>query len=156
MNCWHNYCDDNLILGLVASILRTSIYYPACFFPLFTRNSVINRSMGGVFLPPPRSFFPSTFEFNGWSFSSPRSPVPSRVHVFIPSPDWTREPFSILSCVSTSVYSITMLISSGLDAFVSPGILTVIPLQLLSFHIAVLRGCNVDCPRNLAKSVTVE
>ncbi|XP_060820783.1 glutamine--fructose-6-phosphate aminotransferase [isomerizing] 2-like isoform X3 [Bombus pascuorum] len=35
-------------------------------------------------------------------------------------------------------------------------ILAVIPLQLLSFHIAVLRGCNVDCPRNLAKSVTVE
>ncbi|XP_043272646.1 glutamine--fructose-6-phosphate aminotransferase [isomerizing] 2-like isoform X2 [Venturia canescens] len=36
------------------------------------------------------------------------------------------------------------------------GILTVIPMQLLSFHIAVLRGCNVDCPRNLAKSVTTE
>ena len=36
------------------------------------------------------------------------------------------------------------------------GILTVIPFQLLSYHIAVLRGCNVDCPRNLAKSVTVE
>ncbi|XP_036323849.1 glutamine--fructose-6-phosphate aminotransferase [isomerizing] 2-like [Rhagoletis pomonella] len=36
------------------------------------------------------------------------------------------------------------------------GILTVIPLQLLSYHIAVLRGCDVDCPRNLAKSVTVE
>ncbi|CAL1264824.1 unnamed protein product [Larinioides sclopetarius] len=36
------------------------------------------------------------------------------------------------------------------------GILTVIPLQLLSYHIAVLRECNVDCPRNLAKSVTVE
>lgn len=36
------------------------------------------------------------------------------------------------------------------------GILTVIPMQLLSFHIAVKRGCNVDCPRNLAKSVTVE
>lgn len=36
------------------------------------------------------------------------------------------------------------------------GILCVIPLQLLSYHIAVLRGCNVDCPRNLAKSVTVE
>ena len=31
-----------------------------------------------------------------------------------------------------------------------------IPLQLLSYHIAVLRGCNVDQPRNLAKSVTVE
>jgi len=36
------------------------------------------------------------------------------------------------------------------------GILTVIPLQLLSYHLAVLRDCNVDCPRNLAKSVTVE
>ncbi len=36
------------------------------------------------------------------------------------------------------------------------GILTVIPLQLLSYHIAVLRRLNVDCPRNLAKSVTVE
>ncbi len=35
-------------------------------------------------------------------------------------------------------------------------VLAVIPLQLLSYHIAVLRGCDVDQPRNLAKSVTVE
>ncbi|MCS7004259.1 MAG: glutamine--fructose-6-phosphate transaminase (isomerizing) [Cytophagales bacterium] len=35
-------------------------------------------------------------------------------------------------------------------------ILAVIPLQLLAYHIAVMRGCNVDQPRNLAKSVTVE
>ena len=35
-------------------------------------------------------------------------------------------------------------------------ILSVIPLQLLSYHIATMRGCNVDQPRNLAKSVTVE
>jgi len=35
-------------------------------------------------------------------------------------------------------------------------ILTIIPLQLLAYHIAVLRGCDVDRPRNLAKSVTVE
>jgi glucosamine--fructose-6-phosphate aminotransferase (isomerizing) len=35
-------------------------------------------------------------------------------------------------------------------------ILANIPLQLLSYHIAVMRGCNVDQPRNLAKSVTVE
>ena len=35
-------------------------------------------------------------------------------------------------------------------------LLTTIPLQLLAYHIAVLRGCNVDQPRNLAKSVTVE
>ena len=41
-----------------------------------------------------------------------------------------------------------------LDAF--EPLLTVIPLQLLSYHIAVMRGCDVDQPRNLAKSVTVE
>ena len=41
------------------------------------------------------------------------------------------------------------------DEIFSP-ILSVIPLQLLSYHIATMRGCNVDQPRNLAKSVTVE
>ena len=35
-------------------------------------------------------------------------------------------------------------------------ILTVIPMQFLAYHIAVRRGCDVDQPRNLAKSVTVE
>jgi glucosamine--fructose-6-phosphate aminotransferase (isomerizing) len=35
-------------------------------------------------------------------------------------------------------------------------LLTVVPLQLLAYHIAVMRGCDVDKPRNLAKSVTVE
>jgi glucosamine--fructose-6-phosphate aminotransferase (isomerizing) len=35
-------------------------------------------------------------------------------------------------------------------------IVTVIPLQLLAYHIAVARGCDIDKPRNLAKSVTVE
>jgi glutamine---fructose-6-phosphate transaminase (isomerizing) len=41
------------------------------------------------------------------------------------------------------------------DELMTP-LLATIPLQLLSYHIAVLRGCNVDQPRNLAKSVTVE
>jgi len=41
------------------------------------------------------------------------------------------------------------------DEFFDP-LVTVIPLQLLAYHIAVLRECNVDQPRNLAKSVTVE
>jgi len=41
------------------------------------------------------------------------------------------------------------------EEFLSP-LLTSIPLQLLSYHIAVMRGCHVDQPRNLAKSVTVE
>ena len=35
-------------------------------------------------------------------------------------------------------------------------LLMVLPLQLLAYHIALLRGCDVDQPRNLAKSVTVE
>jgi glucosamine--fructose-6-phosphate aminotransferase (isomerizing) len=35
-------------------------------------------------------------------------------------------------------------------------VLSVLPLQLLAYHIAVRRGCNVDKPRNLAKAVTVE
>ena len=39
--------------------------------------------------------------------------------------------------------------------FLAP-IVTIIPSQLLAYHMAVLRGCNVDQPRNLAKSVTVE
>ena len=38
---------------------------------------------------------------------------------------------------------------------VSP-VITSIPLQLLAYHIAINKGCNVDMPRNLAKSVTVE
>ncbi len=47
------------------------------------------------------------------------------------------------------------LLVPAAPALLSP-ILTVIPLQLLAYHIAVLRGCDVDQPRNLAKSVTVE
>ena len=39
--------------------------------------------------------------------------------------------------------------------FLTP-VLTVLPLQLLAYYMAVRRGCNVDQPRNLAKSVTVE
>ncbi|KAF0245180.1 MAG: glucosamine--fructose-6-phosphate aminotransferase (isomerizing), partial [bacterium] len=35
-------------------------------------------------------------------------------------------------------------------------VLAIVPLQLLAYHIAVRRGCDVDQPRNLAKSVTVE
>ncbi|KAA0184117.1 Isomerising glucosamine-fructose-6-phosphate aminotransferase, partial [Fasciolopsis buskii] len=54
-----------------------------------------------------------------------------------------------LNCKGT-----TIAIPSTVDCLQS--ILAVIPLQLLAFHIAVLRGLDVDCPRNLAKSVTVE
>ncbi len=43
----------------------------------------------------------------------------------------------------------------SVQEFLQP-IVTVVPLQLLSYHIALLRGCDVDKPRNLAKSVTVE
>jgi len=48
----------------------------------------------------------------------------------------------------------TIEIPGTLDPFTP--LLSVIPLQLLSYHIAVMRACDVDQPRNLAKSVTVE
>jgi len=48
----------------------------------------------------------------------------------------------------------TIPVPTTLD-FLQP-IVTIIPLQLLAYHIAVMRGCDVDQPRNLAKSVTVE
>lgn len=41
------------------------------------------------------------------------------------------------------------------DELLSP-LVSIVPLQLLAYHIALMRGCNVDQPRNLAKSVTVE
>ncbi len=41
------------------------------------------------------------------------------------------------------------------EEIISP-LITIVPLQLLAYHIAIMRGCNVDQPRNLAKSVTVE
>ena len=43
----------------------------------------------------------------------------------------------------------------SLDNFLSPMLLT-IPIQLLAYHVALLKGCDIDKPRNLAKSVTVE
>ncbi len=43
----------------------------------------------------------------------------------------------------------------SVEEFLQP-IVSIIPLQLLAYHIAVARGCDVDKPRNLAKSVTVE
>ncbi len=48
-----------------------------------------------------------------------------------------------------------MLVIPHVHPLISP-ILQTVPLQLLAYHIAVLRGCDVDQPRNLAKSVTVE
>lgn len=56
---------------------------------------------------------------------------------------------AIKSLVNDVIY-----IPEALD-FIIP-LLSIIPLQLLAYHIAVLRGCDVDQPRNLAKSVTVE
>ena len=42
-----------------------------------------------------------------------------------------------------------------IDNLLSPSLLT-IPIQLLAYHVALLKGCDIDKPRNLAKSVTVE
>ena len=48
-----------------------------------------------------------------------------------------------------------MIMVPDVPEYLQP-LVTVVPLQLLAYHIAVLRGCDVDKPRNLAKSVTVE
>lgn len=48
-----------------------------------------------------------------------------------------------------------VIVIPTVEDFLQP-IVTIVPLQLLAYHIAVLRGCDVDKPRNLAKSVTVE
>jgi glucosamine--fructose-6-phosphate aminotransferase (isomerizing) len=48
-----------------------------------------------------------------------------------------------------------LIVVPDTDPLLTP-VLMVVPLQLLSYHIAVRRGCDVDQPRNLAKSVTVE
>jgi glucosamine--fructose-6-phosphate aminotransferase (isomerizing) len=47
------------------------------------------------------------------------------------------------------------IVMPTVDPFVAP-ILYAIPVQLLAYHVAVLKGTDVDQPRNLAKSVTVE
>ena len=46
-------------------------------------------------------------------------------------------------------------VPNGIDELLSP-LVYAVPVQLLAYHVAVMRGCNVDMPRNLAKSVTVE
>jgi glucosamine--fructose-6-phosphate aminotransferase (isomerizing) len=58
------------------------------------------------------------------------------------------------ACPDTELFD-TLLPLPVVDELLSP-LLTVIPMQLLSYHIAAHRGLDVDQPRNLAKSVTVE
>ena len=63
---------------------------------------------------------------------------------------------TLLNCVTGYVTPSAGTIEvPNVEDFLQP-IVTIIPLQLLAYHIAVLRGCDVDKPRNLAKSVTVE
>ena len=50
---------------------------------------------------------------------------------------------------------VTVIAMPHADRLISPIVYTV-PLQLLAYHVAVLKGTDVDQPRNLAKSVTVE
>jgi glutamine---fructose-6-phosphate transaminase (isomerizing) len=56
---------------------------------------------------------------------------------------------------AAEIFNDLLPVSSEVDELLSP-ILTVIPLQLLAYHIAAHRGLDVDQPQNLAKSVTVE
>ncbi|MBN1415413.1 MAG: glutamine--fructose-6-phosphate transaminase (isomerizing) [Bacteroidales bacterium] len=66
----------------------------------------------------------------------------------------------VIALVTEGESTITNMADHVLEIPVTDNIFTpllaVVPLQLLSYHIAIMRGCNVDQPRNLAKSVTVE
>lgn len=63
--------------------------------------------------------------------------------------------FADFAVATTASEEITQCVLPETDALIAPIVFT-LPLQLLSYHIAVLRGTDVDQPRNLAKSVTVE
>ncbi|KXN72834.1 isomerising glucosamine-fructose-6-phosphate aminotransferase [Conidiobolus coronatus NRRL 28638] len=66
------------------------------------------------------------------------------------------QPIIICNEGETKIDGAAKTISIPSTADCVQGILTIIPLQLLSYHLAILRGVDVDFPRNLAKSVTVE
>ncbi|KXN66146.1 SIS domain-containing protein [Conidiobolus coronatus NRRL 28638] len=66
------------------------------------------------------------------------------------------QPIIICNEGETKIDGAAKTISIPSTADCVQGILTIIPIQLLSYHLAVLRGVDVDFPRNLAKSVTVE
>lgn len=68
--------------------------------------------------------------------------------------DWLGRSYIKVQCFQTDWNRYHWQVPQTVDCL--QGLLSVIPLQLLSYHVAVLKGCNVDCPRNLAKSVTVE
>ena len=61
---------------------------------------------------------------------------------------------AILNCNGTEIFDYLMKVPSS-NEWISP-LINILPLQLLSYHIAAHRGLDVDQPRNLAKSVTVE
>lgn len=63
--------------------------------------------------------------------------------------------FADFAVATTASEEITQCVLPETDALIAPIVFT-LPLQLLSYHVAVLRGTDVDQPRNLAKSVTVE
>jgi glucosamine--fructose-6-phosphate aminotransferase (isomerizing) len=71
---------------------------------------------------------------------------------------------SVIALTTAGHNAITQLLDPAQDFLITvpaahpllTPVLMVVPLQLLAYHIAVRRGCDVDQPRNLAKSVTVE
>ena len=97
-------------------------------------------------------------EYTPSVFVVPRSGVYDKVISNMEEVRARRGPIIAIACeedenvVALADHVITV---PSVDDYLQP-IVTSIPLQLLAYHIALLRGCNVDRPRNLAKSVTVE
>jgi glucosamine--fructose-6-phosphate aminotransferase (isomerizing) len=66
----------------------------------------------------------------------------------------------VVAVVTEGDETVCRMVDHCIEIPAAPGpltpLLSILPLQLLAYHMAVLRGCDVDQPRNLAKSVTVE
>ena len=82
----------------------------------------------------------------GWTLEAVATPGHTRGHVVFADTD--------APVVQTGTRGAVIKVASG-GNLIAPAVFTV-PLQILAYHVAVLRGTDVDQPRNLAKSVTVE
>jgi hypothetical protein len=77
----------------------------------------------------------------------PSDTAPAVIAPVEPAPRWEER----FVCAASSAMPFVPRVAEHLQPIVSA-----VPLQLLAYHIALVRGCDVDRPRNLAKSVTVE
>ena len=102
--------------------------------------ALVDRGVPVIVVAPPGPLFDKTA-------SNLREAAARRAHVVVIS--------DAAGCEALAPLAADTVALPALDPFVAP-ILYAIPVQLIAYHVAVLKGTDVDQPRNLAKSVTVE